>query len=266
MISRTGDRRGSGETEAYSEPPSTPAGVDRRRPRASRRSHGGSGVRRLRFATIERPSASACSSSSASWSATPDRRVWTVGPAELLGRHVLAGRGLHERRPAEEDRAGPLDDDGLVAHRRDVGAAGRARAHHERDLRDPGGRHPRLVVEDPAEVVAVREDVGLERQERAAGVDEVDARQPVLERDLLRPQVLLDGHRVVRAALDRRVVGDDHAGRALDPADAGDDAGARRVVVVEAGRGERAQLEERASPGSRSRSMRSRTGSLPRSR
>ncbi len=165
--------------------------------------------------------------------------------AELLGRDVLAGRGLHQRRPAEEDRPGATDDDGLVAHRRDVGAAGRARAHHQRDLRDPGGRHPGLVVEDPAEVVAVGKDVGLERQERAARVDQVDARQPVLERDLLGAEVLLDGHRVVGAALDRGVVGDDDAGRPLDPADAGDDPGARRVVVVQAGRRQRAQLEER---------------------
>ena len=138
----------------------------------------------------------------------------------------------------------PLDDDRLVAHRRDVGAAGRARAHDEGDLRDPGRRHPGLVVEDPAEVVAVGEDVGLERQEGAAAVDEVDARQPVLERDLLGAEVLLDRHRVVGAALDRGVVGDDDAGRALDPADPGDDPGAGRVVVVQAGRGERAQLEE----------------------
>ena len=167
-----------------------------------------------------------------------------LGAAELLGRDVLAGRGLHQRRTAEEDRAGAADDDGLVAHRRDVRAAGRARAHDQRDLRDPGRRHPGLVVEDAAEVVAVGEDLGLERQERAAAVDEVDARQAVLERDLLGAEVLLDGHRVVGAALDRRVVGDDDAGRALDAADAGDDAGARRVVVVQAGRGERAQLEE----------------------
>jgi hypothetical protein len=38
----------------------------------------------------------------------------------------FAGRGLHQRRAAEEDRALFLDDDGLVAHRRHVGAAGRA--------------------------------------------------------------------------------------------------------------------------------------------
>ena len=76
-------------------------------------------------------------------------------------------------------------------------------------------RHRRLVVEDAAEVLAVGEHVVLQRQERAAGVDEVDARQPVVQRDLLRAQVLLDRHRVVRAALDGGVVGDDHdaAGR-----------------------------------------------------
>ena len=136
--------------------------------------------------------------------------------AEVLRRDLLAGRGLHQRRAAEEDRAGALHDHGLVAHRRHVRAAGGRRAHDERDLRDARRRHPGLVVEDPPEVLPIREDVGLQRQERAAAVDEVDARQPVLERDLLRAQVLLDGHRVVGAALDRRVVGDDDAGRALD--------------------------------------------------
>ena len=171
--------------------------------------------------------------------------MWRSPPPRSSARDLLAGRGLHERRPAEEDRADAPDDHGLVAHRRDVGAAGGRAAHDERDLGDPGRRHPGLVVEDPAEVVAVGEDVGLERQERAAAVDEVDARQPVLERDLLGPEVLLDRHRVVGAALDGRVVGDDDDARALDRADAGDDAGARGLVVVQAVRGERAQLEER---------------------
>ena len=156
------------------------------------------------------------------------------GTAEFLGRDVLAGRGLHERRAAEEDRPRAADDDRLVAHRRHVGAAGGTRTHDEGDLRDPRRRHPGLVVEDPAEVVAVREDVRLERQERTAAVDEIDAWQPVLEGDLLGAEVLLDGHRVVRAALDRRVVGDDDTGRALDAADAGDDPGAGRIVVVQA--------------------------------
>ncbi len=102
---------------------------------------------------------------------------------------------------------------------------------------------------------AVGEDLVLQRQERAAGIDEVDARQPVLPRDLLGPQVLLHRDRVVGAALDRRVVGDDHDLAPLHAADAGDDARRRGLVAVEPVGGElrefeegRAGIEERAHP------------------
>ena len=118
---------------------------------------------------------------------------------------------------------------------------------HRRDLRDARGRHPRLVEEDAPEVVAVGEDLVLHRQERAAGVDEVDARQPVLEGDLLRAQVLLHRQRVVRAALDGGVVADDHHLAPVDETDAGDDAGGRGIPAVQALGGQRRDLEERAA-------------------
>jgi hypothetical protein len=54
------------------------------------------------------------------------------------------------------------------------------------------------------------------------------------------------GHRVVRAALDGGVVGDDDALAPGDPADAGDDPGPRRVAAVQAVRGERGEFQERA--------------------
>ena len=168
-----------------------------------------------------------------------------VGAAELLRGHLLAGGRLHERRAAEKDRARALDDHRLVAHRRDVGASGGAGAHDRRDLRNPRGRHHRLVEEDAPEVLAVRKDLVLHRQEGAAGIHQVDAREPVLPRDLLGAEVLLDGERVVRAALHRRVVRDDHALPPLDDADPGDHPCRGRVVVVEAVRRERVQLEER---------------------
>ena len=170
-----------------------------------------------------------------------------VAAAELLGADLLPGRRLDQRRAAEEDRALLADDHGLVAHRRHVGAAGGAGAHHGADLRDAALRHRRLVEEDPAEVLAVGEDLVLHRQEGAAGVDQVDAGQLVVKRDLLGPQVLLDAERVVGAALDRRVVGDDHAAPALDHADSADHAGAGRVAVVELLGGERRELEERGA-------------------
>ena len=168
-----------------------------------------------------------------------------VGAAQLLRRHLLTRGRLHQGRAAEEDRPRPLHDHRLVRHRRHVGAACRARPHDDRDLRDARGRHPRLVVEDAAEVVAVGEDLGLERQERASRIDEVDAGKAVLERYLLRPEVLLDGDREVGAPLCRGVVGEDHRLAPRDPADAGHDAGARRRIVVEPAGGERCDLEER---------------------
>ena len=85
----------------------------------------------------------------------------------------------------------------------------------------------------------------LARQVRAARVHEVHAGQPVFFGDALRAQVLLDADRVVRAALHRRVVADHHAFAAGDAADAGDDAGAGRLVAVHAEGRERRQLEER---------------------
>jgi hypothetical protein len=193
--------------------------------------------------TIDRTMASAWASSSARWSTTP----------ELLGGDDLAGRGLHEGRAAEEDRALVLHDHGLVGHRGDVGAAGGAGAHDAGDLRDAATREVGLVEEDPPEVLAVGKHLVLHRQEGPAGVDEVDAGQPVVAGDGLGAEVLLDRDRVVGAALDGRVVADHHALAAADASDAGDDAGRGDGVgvigsaAVHAGRGQRAQLEERAA-------------------
>ena len=174
-----------------------------------------------------------------------------VAAAELLGRDDLAGGRLHQRRAAEEDRALVADDHGLVAHGGHVRAARGARAEHGGDLRDAEARHRGLVVEDAAEVLAVGEHLVLGGQEGAAGVDEVDARQPVLQRHLLGAEVLLDRHGVVGAALDGGVVGDDHALAPGHPADPGDHPGAGGGAVVEAVGGERGELEEGAGRGRR---------------
>ena len=90
-------------------------------------------------------------------------------------------------------------------------------------------------------------DLVLQRQEGAAGIDHVDAGQIVLPRDLLRAQMLLHRHRIVGAALDGGVVGDDHAFAARDAADAGDDAGGMHVAAIEAVGGQRRQFEKRGA-------------------
>ena len=168
-----------------------------------------------------------------------------VGAAQLLRAHLLAGCRLHQRRPPKEDRALIADDDALVRHRRHIGAAGGAGAHHDRDLGNACSRHAGLIVEDAAEVALVGEDFILQRQERAAGIDHVDAGQMILARDLLRAQMLLHRHRIVGTALDGGIVGDDNAFAAADAADAGDQARGMNVAAVHAVRGQRRQFEKR---------------------
>ncbi len=145
----------------------------------------------------------------------------------------------------EEDGALPFDDDGLVTHRRHISAARGARAHHAGDLRDAGGGERGLVVEDAAEMVAVGENLRLVRQVRAAAIHQIDARQPVLPRDLLRAQVLLHRHRIIGAALDRRARCRRSRIRALDAPDPGDDPGAMNVAVIHPVGGQWRKLEER---------------------
>ena len=168
-----------------------------------------------------------------------------LGAAQRLAVDDLVDRGLDDRRAAEVDAGLAAHHHDLVGQRRNVGAAGGAAAEHGGDLRDAGGRHPALAVEGVAEVVLVGEHPVLLRQVGAAAVDQVDHRQAVVLGDLLGPHVLLHRLGEERAALHRRVVGDDHARRAVDHADAGDDAGRRHLVVVEPPGGQRRQLEER---------------------
>src|SRR6186713_2873273 len=149
-----------------------------------------------------------------------------VAAAQLLGADHFARRRLHQRRPAEEDGSLVAHDDGLIAHRRNVGATGSARSHDHRDLRNGSRGHVGLVVEDAAEVFGVGKYFILARQMRAARVHEVHAGQAVFLGDALRAQMLLDADGVVRAALHRRIVAYHHAFTASNPTDAGDDAGA----------------------------------------
>ncbi len=93
-------------------------------------------------------------------------------------------------------------------------------------------------------MVAIRKDVGLEWEVGAAGVHQVDARQAVLLGDLLGAEVLLDRQRKVRASLDRRIVGDDHALGSLDRPDPRDEPGAGCLALVAVPGGEGAQLEK----------------------
>ena len=102
------------------------------------------------------------------------------------------------------------------------------------------------------------------RQVGATRINEIDARQVVLGRDLLRPQMLFDGQREICPAFDSRIIRDDQHLAVGDAADAGNDAGARRFAVVKTVGGQRSNLQERRPGGSRRCAIRSRGSSLPR--
>src|SRR5690606_27160607 len=120
-----------------------------------------------------------------------------VGAPQVFGADHFTGRGFHQRRAGQEDGALVAHDDGFVGHGGHVGAASGAQAHDDGDLGDVVGAHAGLVVEDAAEVVAVGEDVVLAWQVGAAGVDQVDAGQSVLQGDFLGAQVVFHRERVV---------------------------------------------------------------------
>ena len=83
-------------------------------------------------------------------------------------------------------------------------------------------------------MVAIREYLVLVGQVRAAAVNKVDAGEIASRRDLLGAQVFFDGHRVIGAAFDGRVIANDHDLRARHSADTCDHARARRRPVVHA--------------------------------
>ncbi len=138
----------------------------------------------------------------------------------------LAGRSLDQIGAAKAHEAGVFHHDDDVAERGKVRAAGDARAHHRRDLRDAQfAAHQRVVEEDAARAVLAGKDAVLIREVDAGGIDQINDRHAVAHRDLLRAQNLRDRLGPPGAGFHGGVVGDDDGGAAFDLADARDDAG-----------------------------------------
>ena len=116
------------------------------------------------------------------------------GAAQFFGGNLLPDGGLHQRRPGQEKSAA-VGHQHVIAHHRQVAAAGHAHAHDGGDLRNPHGRHHRVVAEDAAEIVGVGKNIFLQRQEDAGRIHQVNRRHPVFDRDVLGANHFLRGHR-----------------------------------------------------------------------
>ncbi len=117
---------------------------------------------------MRRAMPSAWASVSARWSATPEVRAWRSPPPRSSAVTTSPVAAFTSGGPPRKIVPWPRTMIDLVGHGGHVGAARRAGAHDDRDLRDAGGRHAGLVEEDAAEMVAVGEHLVLVRQVGAA--------------------------------------------------------------------------------------------------
>ena len=173
--------------------------------------------------------------------------IWRVHlrAAQLFGGILRADGGLHQRGSGKKEPAAVGHQD-VVAHHRQVGAAGDAHAHDGRDLRNAHGRHDGVIAEDAAEVVGVGEDIFLQRQKNAGGIDQVDRGNVIVDGDVLRANDLLRRHGKERAGLHGGVVHDEHDQAPVHSRQAGDHARGRRAapLFVHAPGGVGAEFEE----------------------
>ena len=141
--------------------------------------------------------------------------------AEFFGGSFLADGGLDEGGTGEEE-AGAFGHEDVIAHDREIRAAGDAHAHDGGDLRDAHGAHDGVVAEDAAEIVSVGEDVFLEGEEHAGGVDEINGGDAIFDGDVLGANHFFRGHGEKRAGFYGGVVDDEHEGAAGNFGQAGD--------------------------------------------
>ena len=136
---------------------------------------------------------------------------------------------MHQRGAGEEE-AGAVGHQDVVAHYREVRATCHAHAHDGGDLRDAHGAHDGIVAKDAAEIVGVGEDVFLQGEKYAGGVDQINCGDAIFDGDILRANYFFRGHREESAGFYGGVVDDEHDGAAGDAGQAGDYACAGRAA------------------------------------
>ena len=156
---------------------------------------------------------------------------------------------FHEVWPSESHETRPVHHENDVGESRQVCAAGDARSHHRRELRNPQiATHDGVVVKDAGRPVLTGKHPPLVRQIHAGGVHEVDDRNAAPHSDLLGPQHLLDGLGPPRSRLHGGVVRHHNDLPPFNHAHSRHHAGTGGTAVVLIVGNEQADLEPRA-PG-----------------
>ena len=84
-----------------------------------------------------------------------------IGASQVFSRNFFPGGGLNQWWAGQENGSISFHNNRLVGHSRDIGSAGSAGTENSGDLGNPFAGHPRDVIKDPAEMLAIRKDVGL---------------------------------------------------------------------------------------------------------
>ncbi len=143
------------------------------------------------------------------------------GAAQIFRRSFLADSRLHQRRPRQK-QARALGHQDVIAHYRQIRAAGHAHAHNGGQLRNAHRAHHRVVAEHAAEIVGIGKHVLLQRQKYTRRINQINRGNVIVDSNILRADHFLRGHGKKRAGFHRGIIGDDHEGAPADARDSGD--------------------------------------------
>ena len=161
--------------------------------------------------------------------------------------------------PARKTQPRAADHDRLVAQRRQVGAAGRAVAEHDRQLRDPGAAQQALLLEDVARPARRSRPAGGGRRRRSRACGSPAAGSPARSPARGRSSSLMSGYQAPPfSELSSAMT---ITSRPLTTPTPGDQQRLRRLAVVGGG-GRQRHSSRNGEPGSSSSSSAPRTVSL----
>ena len=151
--------------------------------------------------------------------------------AKLFRRILHPNRSLYQCWSCEEESTA-FGHQNVVAHHRQVCAAGHTHPHDGSDLRNAHRRHNGVIAEDAAKIVGIGKDIFLQREKNASGIDQVDRGNVTVDGDVLRPDHLFRRHGEKSTSFNSGVIHDQHEQPAVHMCDRGDNAGPRSAAPL----------------------------------
>ncbi|MNS49189.1 hypothetical protein D3C72_817890 [compost metagenome] len=123
---------------------------------------------------------------------------------------VFTNRRFYQVRSGQEDRGITIYHQRLIAHDRQVRPTSHTTTGYSCDLGNSHSTHLCIISEYTSEMLLVREDLVLHRQVYTRTIHDIDHRQAVFHRNLLKAQVFLTRNREPGPGFNRIIIGNDH--------------------------------------------------------